>query len=298
MYSKAIVLKKGMIEFSQGAVLYIIIMVVVIFIGLLIVTQGNVLILFEQGAFSKMFEPGSLKTQTEKSQIEVTCNDALQLSRIVITNVGFTYGGGGDKEIRFAVILDTRNGVTVGEALDESGVGTGNHYFTCTPPEQSSQPFNCGTSKNIEFTLPFTAGEDEYFHATIWQVDDESETETLAERTFSEIAENSFRKYLGSFDIGAHDIGKYTFGFNCLAKECDKCNSKFIPCNEIECHESREGCWYNKQHASGYGACTPCLKLSSCSSYRTLNQCVICGAYSRLNSNRGCQWLANKCSDM
>ena len=39
---------RGTIEFSQGAVLYILLMLLVVFIGLMIVTKGQITLIFEQ----------------------------------------------------------------------------------------------------------------------------------------------------------------------------------------------------------------------------------------------------------
>jgi len=300
---------KGTIEISQGAVLYIILMIVVIIIGIAIVTKGQFSILFEQKKFSTLFEPGKLAACIPEMTNKALCRDVSANDlfidctagasptsaayKIYLKNLNFNYRDLSTKEgerFDFLVVLDFQNKLAVGRDAK-----SGSERFSCIKesPSQDGE-YMCGEPTTLYFEVSNVrtpAGEKEFMHFTLWRnsagvraiVGLEASSLLPEERTFAKLLDNQFHNYLGSFDAG----GTINFIAKCAEYQCAKCNAGgFLDfCNEKECHDLASNCWYSGGFLSG--SCYPC-EPKPCGQYTQKNACERCGT--------GCTWKDNKCA--
>lgn len=281
---------RGVIQFEQGAVIYIILMIAVIIIGVAIATKGQFLLLFQQGEFKGLFEPGVLRVGTDKSQrlsldnFQIFCRQN-NIYEITLTGVTFDYEGGGDKKVDFYIVLDVANNLFVGE--DENG----NNFFTCTKTDTG---FDCPSKAEVKFYVRTDEPADkEFFHFTLWRASpgvtdildlpDAADTKTLAN-----LIDSQFQHYMGSFDIGGQ-----TFGPACTSATCKQYNN-----NEGRCIDT-PGCWYVSGLFFGLGGeCRGCRGVTSCSEYKVPAECSACGGYSGVYTDKLCEWRNNRCEEI
>ena len=285
---------KGSIGFIQGAVLYIIIMLVVVFVGIAIVTKGQFLMLFQMEKFSQLFEPGAITigpASMENGQplghllpernMDVVCGPG-NVYDVTLKGVSFDYKGGGGKNLGFYVVLDVGNKLVQG--MDENG----NSVFICASDNrEDSIVFNCPSSVNINFRVQTDApAHKEFFHFTIWRVEpgvtnilelsDGSEGKSL-----SNLLDSQFQNYVGSFDAGGVTIGDACSDFLCRKYS-----------NERSCSGDYT-CWFEPGLLGFGGTCHGCKTAISCAEYDNRNECL-CGS---LYADLGCYWnsMNNKC---
>lgn len=278
---------KASIEFTQGAVLYIIIMLLVIFVGIAIATKGQFLMLFKMDEFSSMFEansirigPGEFSKETShilnSNNIDILCQSGNRYD-VTLKNIGFDYGGAG-KRIDFYVVLDAGGKIVRGN--DEKG----NSVFTCIKSEGDTS-FSCQGNLNINFQFQTdTPAAKEFFHFTVWRAEpgvtnvlelpDGFEGKSLAG-----LLDSQFQNYIGSFDAAGITIGDACSDSACKGKSEQECTLL-------------ESCWYKPGFIFG-GSCNGCRMHTTCNEYNTRNECKCGETYAGL----GCHWdaLQNSC---
>jgi len=273
---------RGTIEFSQGAVLYILLMLLVVFIGLMIVTKGQITLIFEQDSLSTMFGPSQFRMTTldsngkektlSKNNMQVECGSGLNLK---IKNVKFTYTGSGKSEFNFIVILDLDARLIIGHTDD------GTQLFTCTKQgERASDPYDCGQVRDITFDNVPTGG---ILHFTAWKDDSAGSlaSEITARSgqpdgyTFGDLSDDHSQNYLGSQDLAGATMNEACLGELCKNRKGEE-NCIFTP-----------GCWFK----SSTGICSACKSTNDCSYFKDANECDMCGTYNFIN----CEWSSNQC---
>jgi len=279
---------KGTIEFTQGAVLYIIIMLLVIVIGVAIVTKGQFIILFQGGKISQLFEPGAVKIGSGQENqplsdinLDIYCGPS-NVYDVTVKGIAFDYTSGGDKVVKFYVVLTLRN--TIFPAVDEDG---NPHALSCTPDE-NQKGYNCEGAVRLNFhARTDEPASKEFFHFTIWKAEPGVENilelpDGADDKTLSNLLNSQFVHYMGSFDIGGTVEGA------CLSVKCKGLDTR-------QC-EQENGCWLKPGFLGLLSSCRGCLYASSCSEYKDSIECSKCGAYLDL----GCHWDLhdNVCSSL
>ncbi len=285
---------KGSIEFTQGAVLYIIIMLVVVFVGIAIVTKGQFLMLFQMEKFSQLFEPGAITigpASMENGQplghllpeknMDVVCGPG-NVYDVTLKGISFDYKGGGGKDLSFYVVLDVGNKLVQG--MDENG----NSVFACIREDRGDRiVFNCPSGVNMNFHVQTDApAHKEFFHFTVWRAEpgvrDILElSDGSDDKTLSHLLDSQFQNYVGSFDAGGVTIGDACSDFLCKRYS-----------NEQSCSGDYT-CWFEPGLLGFGGTCHGCKNLMSCSAYDNRNECL-CGS---LYADLGCYWdsIKSKC---
>ncbi|MBI3190292.1 hypothetical protein HYZ41_01160 [archaeon] len=280
---------KGSIEFSQGAVLYIILMLLVIFIGLMIVTKGQLLLVFEQDSLSKMFGPSQFQMTTtvngkeqslSEKNVQIECINWNLNWNLKINNVGFRYTGGGKDNLKFIVVLDLNKVMRVGHDISS------NFLFTCTKQgEGTSAKYECGESKEIIFDSVQAGG---VLHFTAWKDDENAEIANKIapnpDYTFGDLVDEYSQNYMGSYDLSGLTAFEACLGDICKKiKDGDACMNTKIKNND----NNDIGCWFQS------GNCYACKTVTKCGDFKSSAECKQCSTYNNLN----CGWISNQCKN-
>ncbi|MEM7819397.1 MAG: hypothetical protein QXD48_01045 [Candidatus Aenigmatarchaeota archaeon] len=273
------------VHLSQSAVIYLILMLVVIFIGLMIVTKGKILLTGEGAKLSKMFEYGDIKligdAEIPEEKIKIECiedENGYKIKNIVLNSASFEYYGKEDK-IEFMIVLDLGNALRVGYDENEE------YKIIC---ELKDKKMQCDPPKNIWFYVndydQNKIKSREYFHFTIWRAKLmilEHGGHNLNGKKLKELIDKYSPYYLGSFGLGG-----FTIDQKCRGWSCDKLK-------ENEC-KTNSNCYWSVSVNIWFGRimskCNACPTEENCKKYNTESMCTQC-SYPKNN----CKWYENYC---
>ena len=267
-------------ELTQSAVFYILIMIVVIFIGLSIVAKGNPIALFKQTQFEGVFEPGKV---VPKSQIDpyvkLACGDP---SRVIIDGAGFVYKGRpGDKagSVNFFMVLDYGGLLFAGNKIAD-GYQTNEIGLISCSAGPSDAMSDCPPVK-IGFDLvklgPFDESRNQTFHFTIWKANQALEDSAREDKmTLDKLLDTYSYYYVSSFDV-TKDAGDECRQYKCAGQEKDVCIDT-------------SGCYWTENWMTTIwkDTCNACPTSTECGKYDK-TQCTQC-PFPQANCNPGTLW--------
>ncbi|MCX6815670.1 MAG: hypothetical protein NT120_02370 [Candidatus Aenigmarchaeota archaeon] len=290
---------KATIEVSQGAVLYIILMLVVVVIGVTIVTEGQFTILFQQKKLASLFEPGALTPLICVDNVKEHCQAfsaaAVKIHctiagkdcsncdgyQILVSNVRFFYADASTKKgesFKFIVALDMGDRLIYG--YDS---GSGSIEFSCTKNDNGE--YDCGSQKTLYFEVagvPLT--EKKFLHFTMWRRTTAVESFINNGTAFSKMLDSQFQNYFGAFDVG----GDVNLVGRCQEYACNTCMDQ--TCTQDICHNIKD-CWYKSGFLGLSHSCELCKPMGLCEYYSNENECNRC----KQIDGTGCKWVNKKC---
>ncbi len=267
-------------EITQGAVFYIVIMVIVIVLGVAIVVKGNPLTVMKKQQFSQMFEPGRLYMNDEAMKdlgkyVKVDCSGTYYT--LTLNAVSFMYNEQPSDKTdtkKFFLLMEFRNMLFTGTIPGTGQDAESAPEITCTASE-SGEYFDCSSEVTMKFDLQGTgaiAGS-QVFHFTAWK----SNPGLIAaassrENTLDKLLDTYPEFYVSSFDAVANVDRK------CAEMVCDKIESRG------ECIQIRGGvmstqvisdfgCYWDGNIL--WGDCKICPGYTDCRQYNG-DACVTC----------------------
>jgi hypothetical protein len=281
---------KGAIEFTQGAVVYIIIMIVVIVIGLTIFTGIHLMDIIKGKQVADMFEPGKMTfLGEEKNFFDAECminpgSGGYVLSSLTAHVQAIDLLDSNKKEgntVEFLILLDIGDRVYMGEA-------DGNPVMTCTRAS-SEESFSCPKNSKIRFgsiQLDLSPSKNEYIHLSAWRSTAGLKNDVNSGAAYYKLIENQGALYLGSTGMK----GIATFQGACAESICKACGTGLLNiCDKAECKRLGDFCWFDAAGVSLFGwggdchACSP----MTCK-YMDRENCEIC--------SKTCGWADGTCA--
>ena len=244
-------------ELTQSAVFYLILMVVVIFIGLAIVAKGNPLNLIKQQEIAGLFEPGRMISKNAIGEsVGIICG---LNNKVTITDADFVYRGkSGDKRgnIEFIVLLDYGR-IFRGMNADGSDV----QKISCEPVE--SEDFSDCPPVSMEFSLPgpLDPKTNQTFHFTVWKANQALKDAAAPDSnpSFGRLLDTYSNYYVSSFDVSKN-----------VDEACQK--SKCLDASDKNSCAGTAGCYWG-----GWDTCQVCPRYGECDKY-SVTQCTACPA--------------------
>ena len=284
-------MKMGTIELTQGAVLYAVLMIVVIFIGIMIATKGQATILFEQKKFSALFDPGKLSLSATGFTADCSQNAGGSLYPLEVQGVTLDFNDENRKEgdeVSFYILLNVGDDLFLGVRKD-CAIGDNFVCAKLTCKKEGSQ-FNCGPGQDFAFTVgvPENA-DDKKIHLTLWRTSAGVENAIGSQFTLSAMLDKQFQYYMGSADIAG------TFGQACRQNLCSTCGKGVINiCDRMECWNG--GACYFKSTLLIFNSCSACPITSDCGDFTRQEMCEMCQkGQSAASLGTGCKWENSRC---
>lgn len=196
-------MKFGTIELTQGAVVYIILMLVVVFVAIAIVLKVNPLTLLRQRELSGLFEPGKLSIEGELSVDCRSVGSQLFFRDLTVKNARFDFIDPDAKEgdqLQFFLLFEFNNRLFYGEKSDATNT------FLCK--KEGEVNFNCGEPTDIVFKISTDqVASKDLVHLTAWRATaGVSGIVNGPEPTFSKLLDEYFDMYLGSVDLADKQV--------------------------------------------------------------------------------------------
>jgi hypothetical protein len=270
-------------------------MLVVIVIGLIIFTDGKILIFFQQKEMTNLFEPGKMTFNADpnnKNTFTASCVYDEANGQYVPTGITAHVGSisllDSDKKegqvVQFVVLLSVANKLYLG-TID------GNTIQACKLNSGASE-HECPSNKDIVFEssslLSLSSSGKDYIHISAWRYTPAiqpsiDQIKTGGDISFSKLLDNNYPAYLGSTGIEGTSVQGL-----CAQALCDQCNG-LTGCSRSDCEGNNNICWFDPFPLVGgvlsRGTCSSCNSIESCS---TLDQqtCTRC--------NMICEWDVGK----
>ncbi|MBS3051447.1 MAG: hypothetical protein J4400_04845 [Candidatus Aenigmarchaeota archaeon] len=271
-------------EIASGTWFYIIVMIVVIYVGLWMVAGVNPLKVFDQ--IGQVFEPGKLYITNDKPQEggleKLTKLDCTPNSQVVILDgLKFFYRaspGSETDELKFVIIMDykglpgTQSKLIVGHHGDNN-----DEIISCAA---SGDEFSCPQDIKLRFDMRGIGSlqPKEVFHFTTW-LEELGLVGNADSMTLKEMLDQYPQAYLSSFDV-AIDTPVACGQHACSSQE-----------NEGDCRGATNCYWGGPWYWPWANSCSLCEPFTECSRFGR-GACVQCQAAISLN----CQPTLTRCA--
>lgn len=261
-----------MAEQVMNVWLYVLLMLVVIYIGLWIVAGANPLKMFEQ--IGQVFEPGKLYITNDNPHeglarfVKLDCSPNAPV--VTLDGLKFYYRakpGSQSDNLKFAVIMDYAGLPGTQRKLIVGHYGENNvEIISCGA---SGDEFQCPQDIKLRFDMRGIGGlqPKEVFHFTTW-LEEPDLLRNAQTYTLKEMLEGHPQAYLSSFDV-AVDTGRA-----CGIDTCSRLDNEASCNSETTCYWGGFFPWTK--------SCSLCLSYSSCDQF-SKDACEKCPAALNLN---------------
>lgn len=252
-------------QITTGAWFYIIVMIIVVYIGISIVTGLNPLNVFQK--IGHVFEPGKLYITNDNpeqgglekfTKIDCTPNAPV----VILDGLKFYYKGepgSQSSKLHFAIILDYK-GPPGGQSKLIVGRHDGGEVIECSVKDDA---FDCPQNLKMRFELQGIGDlqPKEVFHFTTWLETSKLRDDARSMNFLKELLEKYSEFYLSSFDVALDK-----------ASACGRTNCE-SQMTEGECIAAN--CYWGPWYFPWGKSCKYCQTLPDCDKYDK-DQCTQC----------------------